>query len=86
MRPVMTASAKNLEIKAKTKPEWDYILSPEALEFVAALNERFNQTRIELLSRRHERQFEINSGKLPGFLEETAGSARRSLESGRMSP
>ncbi|GAC1654095.1 MAG: malate synthase A [Herpetosiphon sp.] len=48
------------------------ILTPEALAFVAELQRRFNGTREQLLTRRQERQAEIDGGKLPDFLPETA--------------
>ncbi|MBS1991724.1 MAG: malate synthase A [Cyanobacteria bacterium SZAS LIN-2] len=67
----MTTTIPDLEIIAKTKPEYAQILTPEALRFVATLNSKFNQTRLELLARRQERQLEINAGKLPTFPEET---------------
>jgi malate synthase len=67
----MTTTIPALEIIGKTKPEYSQILTPEALRFVAALNHKFNKTRLELLARRKEKQAEINSGKLPAFLDET---------------
>lgn len=48
------------------------ILTPEAKKFLAALHERFNARREELLLMRAERQKSINSGVLPNFLPETA--------------
>ena len=68
----MTTTIPNLEIIGKTKPEYAQILTPEALRFVATLNAKFNQTRLELLARRRERQLEINAGKIPTYPSETA--------------
>ncbi len=48
------------------------ILSPDALAFVAGLARRFRGRRDELLARRVVRQGELDSGKLPEFLAETA--------------
>ncbi|KAI7857298.1 malate synthase A [Circinella umbellata] len=48
------------------------ILSPEALQFVATLHRKFNQTRKSLLLKRAERQSAIDQGELPDFLPETA--------------
>jgi malate synthase len=48
------------------------VLTPEALAFVADLQRRFNPTREALLRRREERQAEIDAGRLPDFLPETA--------------
>nr|CAA39994.1 malate synthase [Neurospora crassa] len=47
------------------------ILTPQALSFVALLHRSFNQTRKNLLERRHVRQAEIDRGVLPDFLPET---------------
>ncbi|HEX9937352.1 MAG TPA: malate synthase A [Longimicrobium sp.] len=47
------------------------VLTPEAVEFVAALHRRFNPRRVELLERRAERQALIDSGALPDFWHAT---------------
>ena len=41
------------------------ILTPDALALVAALSQRFEARRQDLLARRVERQKEIDNGKLP---------------------
>ena len=48
------------------------ILSPEAQLFVATLHRTFNPRRKELLKRRDERQKDLDAGRLPDFLPETA--------------
>jgi malate synthase len=48
------------------------ILTPEALQFVNALCTRFDGRRQELLERRRARQKDIDAGKFPDFLPETA--------------
>lgn len=48
------------------------ILTADALKFLAQLHRRFETRRRELLDRRAARQHEIDSGKLPDFLPETA--------------
>ncbi|KXZ44737.1 hypothetical protein GPECTOR_63g62 [Gonium pectorale] len=48
------------------------ILTPEAQEFVATLHRVFNPRRKELLKRRDDRQKELDAGRLPDFLPETA--------------
>ncbi len=48
------------------------ILTPEALGFVAALAREFDNRRQSLLAKRRERQRELDAGKLPDFLPETA--------------
>jgi malate synthase len=49
------------------------VLEPAALEFVAALQRRFNARRLELLGARDERASRILAGELPAFLDETQG-------------
>lgn len=61
-----------LEIHAPIAPEYEAILTPEALEFVAALHRHFNGRRLELLARRAERQAALDAGARPDFLAETA--------------
>ncbi|EFJ40428.1 hypothetical protein VOLCADRAFT_109454 [Volvox carteri f. nagariensis] len=48
------------------------ILTPEAQLFVATLHRVFNPRRKELLKRRELRQKELDAGRLPDFLPETA--------------
>jgi len=62
---------KGVEIKGVVTPAFSEILTPEAVEFVAGLQRKFNARRKELLERRQVRQKEIDSGKLPDFLPET---------------
>lgn len=59
-------------ITAPTEGRNREILSREALEFFAALQREFNPRRLELLEARKTRQTEIDGGKLPDFLPETA--------------
>ncbi len=47
------------------------VLTPEALELVAALEREFGARREELLRARAERQLRLSAGELPGFLEAT---------------
>ncbi len=61
----------NIEILKELTPEYEAILTPEALAFVVELHRRFNATRETLLQRRAERQKAIESGDLPNFLSET---------------
>ncbi|HEX6677265.1 MAG TPA: malate synthase A, partial [Actinomycetes bacterium] len=51
---------------------YDHILTPEALDFVAALQREFGSTRQTLLAMRAERQQEFGAGTLPDFLPSTA--------------
>jgi malate synthase len=67
----MTVGAPNLQVRGTIKPEFEEILTPDALQFVSKLVQNFSATREELLQKRMERQKEIDSGKFPDFLEET---------------
>ena len=60
-----------LSIGAPVRGENQPILSPEALEFVAALAERFGPRVAALLQAREERQKRLDAGELPDFLPET---------------
>jgi malate synthase len=61
-----------IHISALITPEQAAILTPEALAFVADLARRFEVVRQSLLQRRVTRQAELDAGKLPDFLAETA--------------
>ena len=65
-------SLSGLEIRGPMRPGYDEIFTPEACAFMAKLAREFEPRRWELLARRIERQREIDAGKLPGFLPETA--------------
>ena len=62
---------KGVEVTGIVTKEYSEILTPEALDFVAKLVRNFEPKRLELLEKRHLKQKEINSGKLPDFLPET---------------
>jgi malate synthase len=47
------------------------VLTPEALDFVAHLHEKFDPRRKELLARRLERQRQLDEGEFPKFSPET---------------
>ena len=61
-----------MQITGAIAPAYDEILTAEALELVALLHRRFNGRRATLLAQRQERQAELDAGKLPDFLPETA--------------
>ncbi len=64
--------ARKLQLTGNIQPELERILSPEALAFVASLEERFGAQRHELLQKRIERQAKLDAGEMPDFLPETA--------------
>ena len=55
-----------------TDARYQEILTPGACRFLADLVRRFGPRREQLLASRIERQREIDAGKLPDFLPETA--------------
>lgn len=70
--PITMRTAPGVQILGQVTPAQADILSLPAQAFVATLNRCFNARRIELLQRRDQRQREIDAGKLPDFLAETA--------------
>ncbi|MDR7602345.1 MAG: malate synthase A [Armatimonadota bacterium] len=67
----MAIAARGVEVLKDAGPDQALVLTPQALEFVAALHREFNGTRKALLERRKERQREISVGVLPDFPSET---------------
>src|SRR5579885_2759825 len=65
-------SGLGIEVLGPVTPEFGQILTPQALAFVAKLSREFSGRRESLLQKRIIRQQEIDSGKLPDFLPETA--------------
>ena len=63
---------EGIEVLGNVSDDFATVLTPEALEFVAKLERTFSARREELLRRRDDRQAEIDAGKLPSFLAETA--------------
>ena len=60
-------------VTGSMQPEFAEILTPNALEFVARLQRRFNPRRRELLARRQQVQDRLDAGQLPDFLPQTRG-------------
>ena len=61
-----------IDICGEIQPEYDAILKPEAVDFLADLARKFTARRDELLRAREARQTAIDGGELPNFLPETA--------------
>src|SRR6185436_16499832 len=61
----------DIDVRSEVRPEWDEILSDDALGFVAMLQKEFNPRREELLRAREERKARLDAGELPDFLPET---------------
>jgi len=62
---------KPVEVLGPMQPEYETILTPDALDFVAMLARRFTARRDELLQMRRDRQRRIDAGEMPDFLPET---------------
>jgi malate synthase len=62
-----------LQITSPVGEAHSTVLTKDALRFVASLAAEFETRRQELLERRKVRQQEIDAGKFPDFLPETAG-------------
>lgn len=69
----MASLSVGLKINGSLPKSYEEILTPDALNFLATLVEHFEDRRQELLESRRLKQREIDSGKLPDFLAETAG-------------
>ncbi|OFW99440.1 MAG: malate synthase A, partial [Alphaproteobacteria bacterium RIFCSPHIGHO2_12_FULL_66_14] len=59
-------------IDGEIKPDFEKVLTKEAVAFIADLHRTFNGRREELLARRVERQKRLDAGETPDFLPETA--------------
>lgn len=69
----MTAQLpQGVALHAPMLPGFDSILTTDALALVAALHRRFEPRRRELMAQRATRQAELDAGRLPDFLPETA--------------
>jgi malate synthase len=64
-------AAAEIEITGPVVSGSERVLTPDALAFVADLQRRFGQARLDLLGRRVERQAEIDAGGRLDFREET---------------
>ncbi len=60
-----------MQITGEIKPDFEQILTPDALALVAKLSRAFEPRRQELLSARTARAARLDAGELPDFLSET---------------
>ncbi|MBD1397775.1 malate synthase A [Pontibacter sp. JH31] len=68
----MILETTSAQVVGKPVKGMEEILTPETIEFLETLHQRFNATREERLRDRAERQKRIDSGEFPQFLPETA--------------
>src|SRR5687767_10669125 len=66
-------ASPGVTLRAPVSHAYAQILTDAALAFVAALARRFEPRRRELLAQRTARQHDFDAGRLPDFLESTAG-------------
>ncbi|MCS7313304.1 MAG: malate synthase A, partial [Acidobacteria bacterium] len=62
---------EGVEVRGPMRPEWESVLTPEALQFVARLHREFESARQALLLRRQTIQAELDAGWRPDFPAET---------------
>jgi malate synthase len=63
--------SQGVSVLGRVSGEFAEILTEQALDFIAALQRRFDPQRQDLLARRAARQKEFDRGKLPDFLPDT---------------
>ncbi len=68
---ITAGTARGIEITAPLSHPYSGILTPQALEFLVALQRRFGETREDLLAQRRARQTRLDAGELPDFRPET---------------
>jgi malate synthase len=66
------ATSARIELRGPDDPAFDPVLTPDALEFVAALQREFGDRRRELLAVRERRRARLEAGGSLDFLSETA--------------
>jgi malate synthase len=76
-RPSSTGVRGAIEISGPSGPRFDEILTTDALDFLAELDERFEPTRRRLLGRRGGFRATLRAGRRPGFPSETRSVRRR---------
>jgi malate synthase len=64
---------ERVEITGPYGDRYDEILTPQAIDLIAALHAELGPRRSELLAARRRRQAELSGGAMPDFLPETAG-------------
>src|SRR5262245_32739729 len=73
---VNPAAGRRPEIRGPVRPEFESVLTPQALQFLADLTLTFGDRRNALLGLRAERRLMRLAGERPDFLPETAGIRR----------
>ena len=63
----------DLKLVAGLENTYGSILTPDSMDFLSALFNKFDADVDALLGRRADRQKKLDSGEFPDFLSETAG-------------
>lgn len=69
--PLTRLKPTGIDIRGPVTAEQASILTPDALHFVAELQQKFNGLRLKLLADRRERQARLDAGEMPVFLTAT---------------
>jgi len=67
----LVAAPPRVAVAPSSVPGAETVLTPDVMEFIAELHERFDQRRRALLDLRLERQARFDAGELPDFREDT---------------
>src|SRR5437868_3260998 len=71
-----SGESHGVRIAGELRSGFDSILTPDALRFVAELHRKFEASGAAALQRRLVRQDELDAGRMPAFLDETADLRR----------
>ena len=66
-----TLEKKTFNVVGAMSDGYDKILTEDAMKFICMLEDKFGQTRLDLLSKREDVQKNIDLGEFPNFLKET---------------
>jgi len=70
--PHRRAVGPSVEFRGDLRDRFEEILTPEATEFLVALDDRFESERRDLLRRRGKFRSDVRAGRTPGLLKSTA--------------
>jgi malate synthase len=68
---INTETLLDFELIGAMNPSFEQILTPDAIDFIVKLHNRFNWRREDLLKQRQERQHRLDEGEMPTFLTST---------------
>ena len=71
MRSAVVQAIPGVEIRGEMRPDYERVLTADAIQFVAMLHREFNPRREELLAHRERVKRELDGGARPDFLKET---------------